>query len=337
MEKMKAIVYTEYGGPEVLHLKELEKPFPKDNEVLIRVHAVSVNYGDMIARNFKNISPREFNMPFLFWIMARFTFGLSKPKKAILGNSFAGEVEAVGKNVKLFKKGDAVFGCSEEQMGAYAEFLCMPKNDILAAKPSNITYAEAAAIPYGAVMALNLLKKANIQKVQHVLILGASGGIGSAATQLAKHYYGAEVTGVCNTEGIEYVKKLGADNVIDYTKQDFTKNGKTYSLIFDVLGKASFSQVKSSLKPNGIYLSVSFKMKKLFQMLRTSITGGKKVICALARPKQKDLIFIKGLVEEGKFKSIVEKCFLLEQTAEAHRYIEAGNKKGAVVIKINEK
>jgi NADPH:quinone reductase-like Zn-dependent oxidoreductase len=332
---MKAIVYTEYGAPGVLHLKEVERPSPKDNEVLIKVHAVSINFGDMIARNFKNISPAAFNMPFLFWIMARFTFGLSKPKKTILGNSFSGEVEAVGKNVKLFKKGDAVFGCTEERMGAYAEFLCMPENSILAAKPSNINYEEAAAVPYGAVMALPLLKKANLQKEQKVLIVGASGGIGSAALQLAKHYYGAEVTGVCNTEGIEYVKNLGADNVIDYKKQDFTKNGKTYNLIFDVLGKASFSQVKSSLKPNGIYLSVSFKMKKLFQMLRTSITGGKKVICALASPKQEDLIFIKDLVEVGKFKSIIDQCFQLEKTAEAHSYIEAGNKKGAVVIKVN--
>jgi NADPH:quinone reductase-like Zn-dependent oxidoreductase len=332
---MKAIVYTEYGGPDVLHLKEVEKPSPKVNEVLIRVHAVSVNYGDMIARNFKNISPREFNMPLLFWIMARFTFGLSKPKKAILGNNFAGEVEAVGKNVKLFKKGDAVFGCSEEQMGAYAEFLCMPENAILAAKPSNITYEEAAAIPYGAVMALPLLKKANLQKEQKVLIVGASCGIGSAALQLAKHYYGAEVTGVCNTQGIAYVKILGADNVMDYTKQDYTKNGKTYNLIFDVLGKGTFSKVKASLTQNGIYLSVSFKMKKLFQMLWTSMREGKKVKCALASPKQEDLIFIKKLVEDGKFKSIIDKCFQIEKAAEAHSYIEAGNKKGAVVIKVN--
>jgi NADPH:quinone reductase-like Zn-dependent oxidoreductase len=335
MEKMKAIVYTEYGGPDVLKIQEVEKPFPKDNEVLIRVHAVSVNYGDMIARNFKNISPAAFNMPFLFWVMARFTFGLSKPKKIILGNSFSGEVEAVGKNVKLFKKGDAVFGCTEEQMGAYAEFLCMPENSILVAKPSNMTYEEAAAVPYGTVMALPLLKKANLQKEQKVLIVGASGGIGSAATQLAKHYYGAEVTGVCNTEGIEYVRNLGADNVMDYTKEDFTKNVKTYNLIFDVLGKASFSQVKSSLKPNGIYLSVSFKMKKLFQMLWTSMREGKKVICALASPKREDLIFIKKLVEEGKIKSIIDKSFKLEKTAAAHSYIETGNKKGAIVIKVN--
>jgi NADPH:quinone reductase-like Zn-dependent oxidoreductase len=334
MEKMKAVVYAEYGGPDVLHIKEVEKPFPKDNEVLIKVRAVSVNYGDIIARNFKNVSPRDFNMPFLFWIMARFTFGLTKPKKIILGNSFAGKVEAVGKAVKLFKKGDDVFGCREEKMGAYAEYLCVPENSILAAKPSNMNYEEASTVPYGASIALNLLRKANIQKGQRVLVLGASGGIGSAAVQLAKHYFGAEVTGVCNTKGIDYVKKLGADKVIDYKKEDFTKSGKTYHLIFDILGKQSFSKVNPSLKQKGIYFSVSFKMKKLFQMLRTSITGGKKVICSLAVPKQDDLIFIKSLVESGKIKSIIDKCFPLGKAAEAHRYIETGNKKGDVVITI---
>jgi NADPH:quinone reductase-like Zn-dependent oxidoreductase len=334
MEKMKAIVYTEYGDPHVLRLTEVEKPYPKDNEVLIKVHAVSVNFGDIIARNFKNVSPREFNMPFLFWILARFSFGLNKPKKTILGNSFAGEVEMIGKAVKLFKEGDAVFACTKEKMGAYAEYLCMPENGILSLKPSNMTYEEASAIPYGASMALNLLKKANIQKGRRVLIIGASGGIGSAAIQLAKHYYGAEVTGVCSTQGIEYVKNLGADRVIDYKKEDFTKSGETYDLIFDILGKQSFSQVKASLKQKGIYLSVSFKMKKLLQMLWTSITGGKKVVCALASPKQDDLIFIKGLVEEGKIKSIIDKCFPLGKTAEAHSYIETENKQGDVVVTV---
>lgn len=337
MQKMKAIVYTEYGTPDVLHLKEVEKPSPKDNEALIKIHAVSVNYGDIIARNYKNVSPQEFNMPFLFWIMARFVFGLNKPKKTILGNSFAGEVETVGKAVKLFKKGDAVFACTEQNMGAYAEYLCVPENGVLAAKPSNMTCEAASTIPYGATMALNLLKKANIQKGQRVLVLGASGGIGSAAVQLAKHYYGAEVTGVCSTEGVDYVTQLGADKVIDYKKEDFTKNGETYHLIFDILGRESFSQVKASLKPNGIYLSVSFKMKKLFQMLWTSIMGGKKVICSLAVPKQEDLIFIKDLVEGGKTIAIIDKTFSLEKTAEAHRYVETGEKKGSVVIKVNEK
>lgn len=332
MGKMKAVVYSEYGGPEVLKLCEVAKPAPKADEVLIRIHAVSVNYGDVLARKFKHVSPGEFNMPLLFWVIARFVFGPGKPQKTILGNSFAGEVEKVGDRVKNFRAGDPVFACTEENMGAYAEYLCMPENSVLSLKPSNMTHEEASTVPYGASMALNLLKKARLQKGQRVLILGASGGIGSAAVQLARHYYGAEVTGVCSTGGEAFVKKLGADKVIDYKKEDFTKSGETYDLIFDILGKASFSKVRASLGQNGIYLSVSFKMKKLLQMLWTSITGGKRVICVLAVPKSEDLIFIKELVETEKFKSIIDKTFPLEQAAEAHRYFESGNKKGNVVI-----
>lgn len=331
---MKAVVYTEYGGPDVLRLRDVEKPYPKDNEVLIRVRAVSVNYGDIIARNFKNVSPAEFNMPLLFWVLARFAFGFSKPKKTILGNTFAGEVEMVGKDVKLFRKGDSVFGYKGEEMGAYAEYLCMPENGILAAKPSNLTFEEASVVPYGAIMALNLIRKANIQKGHRVLVLGASGSIGSAAIQLAGHFYGAEVTGVCSTEGVEYVKKLGAGKVIDYKKEDFTKNGETYDLIFDVLGKGTFSRFKASLKQNGIYLSVSFKFRKLLQMLWTSIRGEKRVLCILAVPKPEDVVLVKELVEDGKMISIIDKCFQMENAVEAHKYFEAGGKKGAVVITI---
>jgi NADPH:quinone reductase-like Zn-dependent oxidoreductase len=332
---MKAIVYTEYGIPDVLKIQEVEKPSPKDNEVLIRVRAVSVNFGDIIARNFKNVSPREFNMPFLFWIMARFAFGLSKPKIPILGNCFAGEIETIGKDVKQFKKGGQVFGYVGEQMGAYAEFLVMSESGILTAKPSNMTFDEACCVPYGALMALRLLRKVNISKGQKVLVHGASGAIGSAAIQLVKYFFDGEVTGVCATPSLEYVKTLGADKVMDYTKEDFTKGTGTYDLIIDVLGKGTFSLYKKSLKPNGVYLSVSFKMKKLFQMLWTSLMGGKKVVCSLATPDQKDLEFIKGLVENGKLKSSIDKRFPLEQTAEAHLYVEAGVKKGNVVIVVN--
>ena len=331
---MKAIVYTEYGTPDVLKIKDVEKPNPKNNEVLIRVHAVSVNYGDISARNFKNISPGKFNMPFLFWILARFSFGFSKPKRKILGNTFAGEIEAIGNEVKQFKKGEQVFGYVGEEMGAYAQYLCISENGILAAKPTNMTSEEAAVVPYGALMALNLLKKVNILKGQKVLINGASGGIGSAAVQLAKHVFGAEVTGVCGTPRIEFVKKLGASKVIDYKKEDFTSNGEKYDLIFDILGKGSFSLYKTSLQQNGIYFSVSFKIRKLLQMIWTSVIGGKKVVCALATPKQKDLKLIKELIEDGKIKSIIDKSFPLEQTAEAHRYVEAGKKKGDVVITV---
>jgi NADPH:quinone reductase-like Zn-dependent oxidoreductase len=333
---MKAIVCTKYGPPEVLELKDVERPAPKDNEVLIRVHATSVNFGDILARNFKEISPRKFNMPFLFWIFAKIAFGLRKPKINILGSEFAGEIESAGKDVKSFKQGDQVFGYLGQSMGAYAEYLCMPEDGCVAIKPANMTYEEAAVVPYGAIMALNLLRKVNIQPGTKVLVNGASGGIGSAAVQLAK-YFGAEVTGVCGTLRLELVKSLGADKVIDYTKEDFTQSGETYDLIFDVLGKSSFSGCKSSLKQNGRYLLASFKMRQLFQMLWTSMIGSKKVICALAIDKQEDLIFIKELIEEGKIKSFIDRHYSLEQTAEAHRYIEKGQKKASVVITVEHK
>ncbi len=331
---MKAIVYTEYGEPGVLHPQEVERPSPKGDEVLIRVHAVSVNYGDIIARNFKNIPTSEFNMLSLFWILARFGFGFSKPKRKILGNTFAGEVEMVGNDVRQFKKGEQVFGYTGEKMGAYAEYLCIPEKGILAVKPSNMTYEEASAVPYGATMALCLLRKVNIRKGQSLLIIGASGAIGSAAVQLASHYFEAEVTGVCGTEGMESVKHLGAGKVIDYKKEDFTKNGETYDLIFDILGKGSFAKYKASLKQNGIYLLASFKTAKLLQMLRTSLSGDKKVICALADPRQGDLVLIKEFLEDRKLKPVIDRCFPLEMAAEAHRHFEAGNKKGNVVITV---
>jgi len=330
---MKAIVYTEYGSPDVLQLKEVEKPAPKDNEILIRIFATPVNFGDTLARNFKEISPRKFNMPFIFWLPARMEFGFSRPRKNILGNEFAGEIETTGKDVTLFKKGDQVFGYRGSNMGAYAEYLCMPEKGLVAIKPSNMSYEEAATVPYGALTALNLLRKVNIQSGQKVLINGASGGIGSVAVQLAK-YYGAEVTGVCGTPRLEFVKSLGADKVIDYTKEDFTKSGETYDLIFDILGKSSFSRCKNLLKQSGRYLLASFKMKQVFQMLWTSITGGRKVICAMSFESPEDLLFIKELVEAGKIKSVIDKRFPLEQTAEAHKYIETGNKKGNVVITV---
>ena len=333
---MKAILYTRYGPPEVLELKEVEKPAPKDHEVLIRVHATSVNFGDLLARNFKELSPGKFSMPLLFWFFAKMYFGFRKPKITILGNEFAGQIESAGKDVKLFKKGDQVFGYLGQNMGAYAEYLCMPEDGCVAIKPANMTYEEAAIVPYGAIMALNLLRKMNIQSGQKVLVNGASGGIGSAAVQIAK-YFGAEVTGVCSTPRLEFVKSLGAYKVIDYTKEGFTQSGETYDLIFDILGKSSFSGCKSSLKQNGRYLLASFKMRQLFQMLWTSMIGSKKVICALAIDKQEDLIFIKELIEMGKIKSVIDRCYPLEQTAEAHRYVEKGHKKTSVVITVEHK
>ena len=330
---MKAIAYTEYGPPDVLQLKEVEKPTPKDNEILIRNYATSVNYGDIGARNFIKLSPREFNMPFLFWLLARASFGLRKPRNTILGSEFAGEIESIGRDVKLFKQGDQVFGYRGQSMGADAEYLCMPEDGEVAIKPDNMTYEEAAVVPYGAITALNLLRKVNIQSEQKVLINGASGSIGSAAVQLAK-YYGAEVTGVCSTPRLELVKSLGADKVIDYTNEDFTQNGETYDLIFDILGRSSFSRCKGSLKQNGRYLLASFKTRQLVQMLWTSKVGSKKVICALAPEKSGDLPYIRELIEAGTIKAAIDKSFPLEQTAQAHRYIEEGHKKGHIAITV---
>ncbi len=330
---MKAVVYTEYGPPDVLQLKEMEKPAPRDNEILIRNHATTVNIGDIWARNFKEITPSRFTMPLPLWLPSRIYFGFTKPRINILGSEFAGEVEAVGQDVKRFRKGDQVFGYRGQSMGANAEYLCVPEDGLVAIKPANMTYEEAATVPYGALTALSLLRKVNIQRGQKVLINGASGGIGSAAVQFAK-YFEAEVTGVCGTPRMEFVKVLGVDKVIDYTREDFTKNGETYDLIFDILGKSSFSSCQNSLKRNGIYLLASFKMKQLFQMLWTSIRSGKKVICALSSESSEDLVLIKRLVEEGKIKSLIDKRYPLEKIADAHRYVEKGYKTGSVTITV---
>ena len=330
---MKAMVYTEYGPPEVLQLKEVEKPIPKDNEVLIKVYAAAVKYGDIVARTFKDISPGDFFMPLPLWLIGKLSFGLKKPKIPILGSELAGEVESVGKDVKSFKQGDQVFGFPGQSMGGYAEYRCMTEDGCVGLKPANMTYEEAAVVPYGALMALDLQRKVNIQSGQKVLINGASGGIGSAMVQLAK-YNGAEVTGVCGTPRLEFVKSLGADKVIDYTEEDFTLNGETYDLILDVLGKSSFSRCKGSLKQNGRYVLTSFKMRDVLDMLLSSAKGSKKVNCVILAAKPEDLIITKELIEAGKFKAVIDKSFPLDQTAEAHRYMESGQKKGNIVITV---
>ncbi len=330
---MKTIQYTEYGSPDVLHRKEAEKPVPKDNEVLIRVHATAVNYGDILARNFKAVSPRAFNMPFPLWLLSKLFFGLRKPRVAILGNEFAGEIESTGKDVTRFQPGDQVFGYLGQSMGAYAEYLCMPEDGCVAGKPANMTYEEAAVVPMGAIMALFLLGKVNIQPGQKILINGASGSIGSAAVQIAKSM-GAEVTGVCGAPRLDFVRSLGADKVIDYTREDFASSGETYDLIFDILGKSSFSRGKGALTPDGRYLYASFKMKQLLEMLWTSLAGGKKVICAIAPGSREDLVAVKELIEAGKIQAIIDRRFPLAQAAEAHRYVENGLKRGQVVITV---
>lgn len=332
---MKAIVYNHYGPPEVLQLKEVAKPTPGDNEILIKVYATPVSFGDLLVRNFKAVTPKKFHMPFLFWLIGKFYFGFSKPRITTPGSELSGVVESVGKNVKRFRTGDEVFGYCGSRMSAYAEYLCMPEKGVVSLKPANTTHAEAAAIPYGAIMALNVIRKANISPGQQVLVNGASGGIGPAVVQLAK-YHGATVTGVCGTPRMDYVKSLGADKVIDYKNTDFTKNGETYDFIIDILGKSSFSQCRHSLKEGGRLLLISFKMKQVFRMLWTSLGGSKKVICILSTEKAEDLDYITTLVEQGEFRSVIDQCFPLEQAAKAHAYVESGHKKGSVVITVQE-
>ncbi len=321
---MKAIVCTKYGSPDVLQLKEVENPTPKDNEVLIRIHATTVTAGDCELRGLK--------FSFLLRSLMRLGFGFRRPRKNILGMELAGEVESVGKDVNLFKKGDQVFGTTGMSFGSYAEYVCLReerKMGVLAIKPTNMTYEEAAAVPIGGLEALHFLRKGNIQSGQKVLISGASGTIGTFAIQLAQ-YYGAEVIGVGNPTSLEMMKSLGAEKVIDYTKEDFTKSGETYDVIFDVVGKSSFSDYKRSLKKNGLLLLANPKLSHVVRGQRNSM----KVIAGSSNPKTEDLIFLKELIEEGKIKSVIDRRYPLEQIPEAHRYVETGQKTGNIVITV---
>ena len=330
---MKAIVATNYGPPEVLQLKEVEKPTPKDNEVLIRIHATTVRSGDVVIRS------AAYN-PW-FWLPARIMFGFIRPRKTIPGDELAGEIESIGKDVTLFKKGDQVFGFTGGIGfgGANAEYKCLPEDGMVAIKPANMTYEEAAAVPVGLGTALHLLRKAAIQSGQKVLINGASGGVGTAAVQLAK-YYGAEVTGVCGPTNLEMVKSLGADKVIDYTQEDFTKSGETYDVIFDTVIKTSFSGSKSSLKQRGVFITTDWPLigyggiSGVLQALRASMVGSKKVIFGIASENPEDLIILRELIEAGKFKSVIGRRYPLEQTAEAHSYVAKGHAMGNVVITV---
>jgi len=333
---MKAIIYEEFGPPEVLKLVEVDKPTPKKNEVLIRNYATTIGYGEILARNFRNVSPSKFAMPLLFWLIAKLSLGFRKPRKKILGSIFSGQIEAVGEEVTLFKQGDQVFGYTSQAMKTYAEYITLPEKGILDLKPSNVNFEEAAVFPYGGIMALSLLRdKVKLESGQKILINGASGGIGSAIVQLAKSHYDANVTGVCGTPRLEFVKALGADHVIDYTKEDFTESGETYDIIFGGLGKTPFSKVKNSLKPNGRYVLTSFKMRQIGQMIRSKLFDNKKVNCVILPESVKDLKEVKKLIEEGKLKAFIDKSFSFNQMAEAFRYIEEGHYKGHIAITID--
>jgi NADPH:quinone reductase-like Zn-dependent oxidoreductase len=329
---MKAIYLEKFGSPDVLHLSEMTKPVPAENEVLVRVKAASVNYGDLAGRNFKNISPSDFNMPGFIWLIARFSFGLNSPNVHVLGSEFSGIVESVGGNVTRFKAGDAVFGYLGQSMGAYAEYIRVREDAVIALKPSNMTFEEAAVVPYGAIMALYLLRKVNLHAGQNILVIGASGGIGSAAVQIARSM-GARVTGVCGTNRVEYVKVLGADKVIDYTHEDYTRTGETYDLIFDVLGKGNIRECRKLLKPGGVHFCASFKMKHLVDMLLTS-RSDRKMVCGFAPGSLQDLLDVRELIEAGKIKAHITRQFPMKQAAEAHRYAESGGRQGQVGITI---
>ena len=326
---MKAIVWTKYGPPDGLQLKEVEKPIPKEDEVLIKVHATTVTAGDCEMRSLK--------FPLYLSLPIRLFAGLQRPTRiTILGQEFAGEIEVVGKAVKRFKEGDQVFGTPGFGFGAYAEYKCLPeepKMGVLASKPVSMTYAEAAAVPTGGLEALHFLRKGNIQSGQKILIIGAGGSIGTFAVQLAK-YFGAEVTGVDSSGKLDMIRSIGADDVIDYTLGDFTKNAETYDVIFDVMGKSSFSDSVRSLKPNGRYLLGNPGLSQMVRGRWTSMRSSKKVMIGAAIQKTEDLVFLKELIEAGKIKSVIDRCYPLEQIAEAHRYVETGQKKGNVVITV---
>ena len=302
---MKAIVATRYGSPEVLQLREVEKPTPKDNELLIKVYATSVTAGDCRMRSS--------TVPPLFWIPARITLGITKPKQPIYGMELAGEVEAVGSAVTRFKVGDEVFASTLTQnFGAYADYKCLPEAAMVAIKPANMTYEEATAVPIGATTALRLLRKGNIQRGQKVLIYGASGSVGTYAIQLAR-YFGADVTGVCSTANLDMVLSLGADHVLDYTKEDFATREEQYDIIFDTVAKFPKSAYAKALAPNGNYVTIA----------RLS-----------SKESLANLIFIRELIEAGKIQAVIDRCYPLEHMVEAHRYVDAGHKKGNVVIAV---
>jgi NADPH:quinone reductase-like Zn-dependent oxidoreductase len=320
---MKAAVYRRYGPPDVVELQEVPKPRPKDYEILIRTHATTVTSGDWRARSLA--------MPLGFGLLGRLVFGVSGPRQPILGTELAGEIESVGKDVTKFKAGDQVFAFSGAGMGCHAEYKCMPEDGAVALKPANLAYEEAAAVSFGGTTALSFLSRAEVRSGERVLVNGASGGVGTAAVQLAKHF-GAHVTGVCGAANVDLVKSLGADQVINYAEEDFTARAETYDVIVDTAGTAPFSRSNASLKERGRLLLVLGGLPDLLRIPWVAMTSGKKVIAGPAAVRAKDLRFLAQLAEAGEFKPVIDRRYPFEQIAEAHRYVDTGRKKGNVVI-----
>jgi NADPH:quinone reductase-like Zn-dependent oxidoreductase len=324
---MKAIVYERYGPPEVLQLQEVEKPTPKDNEILIKIHATTVTSGDWRVRSL--------DVPAGFGLIVRLVFGVFKPKQPILGTELAGVVESIGKNVRKFQVGDQVFAFSDAAMGCYAEYKCMPEDGAIALKPANLTYEEVAALSFGGTTALDFFRRGKLQRGEKVLINGASGGVGTAAVQLAKHF-GADVTGVCSAANMELVRSLGASRVIDYTQEDFTQNGEIYDVIIDTTGTAPFSRSKVSLQQKGRLLMVLAGLPDMLQMLWISMTSSKKVVAGPVASGAADLRFLAKLAEVGEFKPFIDRRYPFERMVEAHCYVDTGRKKGNVVVTLEE-
>jgi NADPH:quinone reductase-like Zn-dependent oxidoreductase len=322
---VKAIVCTGYGPPDVLQVRDVEKPTPKDNEVLVRVHATSVTMGDCELRGLR--------VPFEWKLLLRIGFGVRAPRKKILGQEIAGEIESTGGDVTRFKKGDQVFALTGLHLGAYAEYDCLKESAILATKPANMSYEEAAVVPAGGLHSINFLRRANIQPGQEVLIRGAGGSIGTLAVQLAKSY-GGIVTGVDQTSKLDMIRSIGADHVIDYTKEDFTKNGRTYDVVFDAVGRSSFSDLLRSVKPDGYLLLGNPGLSQLFRGIRGSKNGRRVLRWTGSYPAQ-DLTDLRELIEAGKLRSVIDRRYPLEQMVEAHRYVDTGEKQGNVVISVH--
>ncbi len=320
---MKACVYERYGSPEVLQLKEVEKPVPGSSEVLIRTHATTVTSGDGRVRSL--------SVPAGFGLLMRLVFGISKPRQPILGSELAGVIESVGRDVTKFKAGDRVFAFSDTAMGCHAEYKCMPQDGAVAPKPANLTFGEAAALSFGGTTALDFFRRGRLQRGERVLVNGASGGVGTAAVQLARHF-GAEVAGVCSTANVDLVRSLGADHVIDYTKEDFTRNGETYDVIMDTAGTAPFSRSKGSLKAGGRLLMVLAGLPDMLQAPWVSMTSGRKVVAGPVTVRVADLHFLAGLAEAGAFRPVIDRRYPFERIAEAHRYVDTGRKRGNVII-----